>query len=191
MRNQISYMTEQQIDLSQYKNALTRKNQIIRFIWSICWSLLARPLPRSVGSGWKRMLLRLFGAKIAKNANIYSSARIYYPANLIMDDYSCLDSRVNCYNVAPIHIGNNVTVSQGAFLCTASHDITDPANHLITAPIKIEDQAWVAAEAFIGMGVTIGQGAVVAARAVVTKDVETWTVVAGNPAKVIKKRVVK
>lgn len=185
------YMNNQQIDLSKYQNALSRRNQIIRLLWTICWGLLARPLPRSMGQGWKHLLLRLFGAKIAKTANVYSSAKIYFPANLTMDDYSCLDSRVNCYNVAPIHIGSNVTVSQGAFLCTASHDITDSANHLITEPITIEDQAWVAAEAFISMGVTIGQGAVVAARAVVTKNVEPWTVVAGNPAKVVKQRTVK
>ena len=83
------------------------------------------------------------------------------------------------------------TVSQGAYLCTASHDITDPLNHLITAPIIIEDQAWVGAKAFIGMGVTIGQGAVVGATASVYKNVEPWTVVGGNPAKFLKKRIIK
>ncbi|MDR2683898.1 MAG: putative colanic acid biosynthesis acetyltransferase, partial [Prevotellaceae bacterium] len=81
--------------------------------------------------------------------------------------------------------------SQRAFLCTASHDITKPDMPLITAPIIIEDQAWIAADAFIGMGVTIGQGAVVGARAAVFKDVEPWTVVGGNPAKFIKKREIK
>lgn len=90
-----------------------------------------------------------------------------------------------------IHIGANTTVSQGAFLCTASHDITNSLNLLITAPIVIEDQAWVAADAFVGMGVTIGQGAVVGARAAVFKNVEPWTVVGGNPAKFIKRRIVK
>ena len=108
-----------------------------------------------------------------------------------MDGYSCLASDVDCYNVAPIHIGANTTISQGAYLCTASHDITDPLNHLITAPIAIEDQAWVGAKAFIGMGVTIGQGAVVGATASVYKNVEPWTVVGGNPAKFLKKRIIK
>ena len=105
--------------------------------------------------------------------------------------YSCLASDVDCYNVAPIIIGPHTTISQGAFLCTASHDITDPHNHLITAPIRVEGQAWVAAQAFIGMGVTIGEGAVVGARSVVIKDVEPWTVVGGNPARVIKKRLIQ
>lgn len=184
-------MSETIVDLSQYHNALSRKNQIIRLIWSIVWGVFARPLPRSVGSGWKQWLLRLFGAKIASTAVVYSTAKVYYPANLVMDDYSCLASDVDCYNVALIHIGANTTVSQGAYLCTASHDITDPLNHLITAPIIIADQAWIGAKAFIGMGVTVGQGAVVGATASVYKDVEPWTVVGGNPAKFIKKRIIK
>ena len=134
------------------------------------------------------MLLRLFGAKIDKTAVVYSTARVYYPANLVMGRYSCLASDVDCYNVARITIGDNTTISQGAYLCTASHDITDPLNPLITAPIVIEDQAWVAAHAFVGMGVTIGQGAVVGATASVYRDVLPWTVVGGNPAREIKKR---
>lgn len=184
-------MNETKIDLSQYHNALSRKNQVIRLLWTVVWGGLARPLPRSVGSGWKRWLLRLFGARIAPTAIVYSSAKVYYPANLTMEAYSCLASDVDCYNVAPVTIGANSTVSQGAYLCTASHDITDPLNPLITAPIVIEDQAWVAAEAFVGMGVTIGQGAVVGARAAVFKSVEPWTVVGGNPTKFLKKRILK
>lgn len=184
-------MMETKIDLSQYHNALSRKNQVVRMLWTIVWGVFARPLPRSVGSGWKRFLLRLFGAKIDATAIVYSSAKVYYPANLTMRAYACLASDVDCYNVAPVTIGANSTVSQGAYLCTASHDITDPLNPLVTKPIVIEDQAWVAAGAFVGMGVTIGQGAVVGARAAVFKDVEPWTVVGGNPAKFIKRREIK
>lgn len=189
--NQISFMSDTKIDLSKYHNALSRKNQIIRMLWTIVWGLFARPLPRSVGSGWKRCLLRMFGAKIDATAVVYSTAKVYYPANLVMEAYSCLASDVDCYNVAPITIGANTTISQGAYLCTASHDISDPLNHLITAAIIIEDQAWVGARAFVGMGVTIGQGAVVGATASIYKDVEPWTVVGGNPAKVIKRRMLK
>ena len=181
---------EQQIDLSKYRNVLTRKHQMIRMLWSVVWTIFARPLPRSIGSGWKRFLLRLFGAKLASTAIVYSSAKIYYPANLIMDEYSCLDSGVDCYNVALVKIGANTTVSQGAYLCTASHDISDSLNPLVTAPIIVKDQAWIATDAFVGMGVTVGQGAVIGARACVFKDVEPWTVVGGNPAKFIKKRVI-
>lgn len=181
-------MSNYKIDLSKYENKLGRKHQVVRMLWTIAWTLGASWLPRSLGSGWKRCLLKLFGAKIAGTAHVYSSAKVYYPGNLTMMEHSCLASDVDCYNVAPIIIGANSTVSQGAYLCTASHDITNPLNPLITAPIIIEDQAWVGAKAFVGMGVTIGQGAVVGATASVYKDVVPWTVVGGNPAKYIKDR---
>lgn len=172
-----------------YVNKLGRRHQLIRLLWSIVWSLFAKWLPRSVGSGWKRFLLRCFGAKIASTAVVYSSANVYLPSNLEMDEFSCLASKVNCYNVAKVHIGEYATVSQGAFLCTASHDITSEAHTLLVSPISIGMRAWVAAEAYINMGVTIGDGAVVGARAAVFKDVEPWSVVGGNPAKVISRRV--
>lgn len=174
-----------------YENHLGRRHQVVRLLWTLTWTVGALWLPRSVGSGWKRFLLRVFGAKMAKTAVVYSSAKVYYPANLIMDDYACLASDVDCYNVAPVHIGKFATVSQGAFLCTASHDITSPDNDLITAPISVGDQAWVGAGAFVGMGVAVSEGAVVGARACVFKDVAPWTVVGGNPAKFIKKRIMK
>ncbi|WP_216597614.1 hypothetical protein [Persicobacter sp. CCB-QB2] len=98
---------------------------------------------------------------------------------------------VDCYNVALVTIGPHATVSQKTYLCTASHDIMNADNPLITAPIMIEDQAWVGADAFIGMGVKIGQGAVVGARAAVYKDVNSWEVVGGNPARFIKKRIIQ
>lgn len=181
---------ETKIDLSKFHNRLGRRHQIYRALWNISWFLLARPFPRSICSGWKRFLLRLFGAKIPSTSHVYSSAKIYYPANLVMGEYCCIDSNVNFYNVNLVIMGDNTTISQGAFICPGSHDISDPLNPMISKPIVIEDQVWIAVDAFIGYGVHIGQGAVVGARAVVFKDVEPWTVVGGNPAKVIKKRVI-
>jgi putative colanic acid biosynthesis acetyltransferase WcaF len=183
-------MNNIQVDLSNYQNKLSRKNQIMRFLWSIIWALFARPIPRSLLSGWKRFLLRCFGAKIHKTAIVYSSAKIYMPWNLEMDEYSCLSSDVECYNVNKVKLGKYATVSQKVFLCTASHDITNSLHPLISKEIIIEDQVWIGADAFIMMGVCVGEGAVVGARACITKDVEPWLIVAGNPAKVIKKRVI-
>lgn len=174
-----------------YVNHLGRKHQIIRILWTLTWTIGASWLPRSLGSGWKRFLLRLFGAKIAPTAIVYSSAKVYYPANLIMDSYACLASDVDCYNVALIHIGEFATVSQGAMLCTASHDITSPTHDLITAPISIEKQSWIGAGAFVGMGIIVHEGAVVGAMAAVFKNVDAWTVVGGNPAKFIKNRTIR
>ncbi len=177
------------VNLANYENKLGLKNQIYRMIWSIVWTVLAKPFPRSIGRGWKRFLLQIFGAKIHRTANIYSSVRIYMPSNLEMDEYSCLAPEVDCYNPAKIKIGAHATVSQKTYLCTASHNISDVNNPLITAPIIIQDQVWIGASSYIGMGVIIGQGAVVGATASVYKDVEPWTVVGGNPAKFIKERI--
>lgn len=176
---------------SKYVNHLSRKHQIVRMLWLLTWTIGARWMPRSVGAGWKRFLLRLFGAKIASSSMVYSSARIYYPANLFMDQFSCIASDVDCYNVAPIHIGRYSTVSQGAMLCTASHNIESPNHELVIEPIEIGDEAWIGARAYIGMGVKIGKGSVVGATASVYKSIGENEIVGGNPAKFIKKRVIK
>ena len=105
-----------------------------------------------------------------------------------MADGACLGPHVNCYCVAPVSIGQDVTVSFRSFLCAASHDIDSPDRRLVTAPIAIEKGAYVFADAFIGMGVTVGEGAVVGARAVVVRDVKPYMVVAGNPAREIRER---
>lgn len=180
----------EKVDLSNYQNSLSRGNQMARLLWSVIWFITARPLPRSVGRKWKIFLLRIFGAKIHRTANIYSSVKIYMPWNLEMHEYSCLAPEVDCYNVTKITIGAHTTVSQKSYLCAASHDITKSHNPLIFAPIVIQDQAWIGANAFVGMGVTIGQGSVVGATASVFKDVEPWTIVGGNPAKLLKKRMI-
>jgi putative colanic acid biosynthesis acetyltransferase WcaF len=135
--------------------------------------------------------LRIFGAKVNKRSVVYSSTIIYMPWNLEMEEFSVLGPEVDCYNVAKIKIGAHATVSQKTYLCAASHDVSDSKMPLITSPIVIEDHAWVAADVFIGMGVTIGQGAVVGARSSVFKNVEPWTIVGGNPAKFIRKRVIR
>lgn len=181
-------MTDSKINLSKYKNSFKFSNKAARLLWTIVWAVLVRPLPRRTLNFWKIILLRLFGAKVKSSAVVYSSARIYMPWNLEMDEYSCIASEVDCYNAAKIQIGAHSTVSQKTYLCTATHDINKSNIPLITLPITIEDQVWIAADAFIGPGVTIKQGSVVGARASVYKDVDPWIVVGGNPAKYIKKR---
>lgn len=167
------------------------RNRIRRMIWNICWTIFAKPFPKSTANFWKIIILRGFGAKIAKNAYVYSNAKIFMPWNLVMEEHACIASGVDCYNAAPIIIKKNATVSQRTYLCTASHNISSPHHEQIEKPIVIEERAWVAAEAFIGPGVTVGEGAVVGARAVVSKNVDPWTVVVGNPAQFIKARIIK
>lgn len=176
------------IDLSQYASGFSAKNKISRILWNICYWLLFRPFGTGFCRNWRNFLLRIFGATLAPHVNIYSSVRIWAPWNLEMGNYSSLGPNVDCYNQGKISIGANTSISQKAYLCASSHDITDSKHSLILKPIIIEDQVWVAADAFIGPGLTIGQGAVVGARSAVFKNVEAWTVVGGNPAKFIKKR---
>lgn len=182
---------ELKVDLSLYQNKLSLRNKIGRAAWNVVYVVAFRPFGLTLFNPWRLFVLRCFGARLHPKAHIYSTARIWAPWNLEMDAYSCLASNVDCYNTALVKIGAHSTVSQKSYLCTSSHDISDAAHPLISAPIQIEDQAWVAADSFIGMGVTIGQGAVVGARACVFKDVDSWTIVGGNPAKFLKKRIIK
>lgn len=159
-----------------------------RILWEATRLILFRPFCGSCFMPWRRMLLRAFGAKLAHGAHVYASARIREPWNLEMGVHSCLAAGVICYNVDKVILEDCATVSQRSFLCTASHDIDSPRHSLITAPIRIRAHAWVAAEACIGMGVTLGEGAVAGARAAVFRDIAPWHVVGGNPAVFIRTR---
>ncbi|SDW04711.1 putative colanic acid biosynthesis acetyltransferase WcaF [Thiocapsa roseopersicina] len=92
------------------------------------------------------------------------------------------------YNLGSVSIGDRATISHRAHLCAGSHDYRDPALPLLRLPIEVGPQAWICADAFVGPGRRIGEGAIVGAAAVVVKDVPPWTIVAGNPARVIRSR---
>lgn len=181
-----------ELQLQKYRNRHSLRSKILRGLWSLCWWLLFRPTPRgNIFRPWRAFLLRCFGAKLARGANILPSCRIWQPWHLTMGAYSCLSERVDCYNVDQIVIGDQAVVSQDVFLCTASHDVTSPIMELTTAPIRIEPQAWICARAIILPGVTVGEGAVVAAGSVVTRPVDSWQIIGGNPAQFIRKRIMK
>lgn len=158
-----------------------------RGIWNTVWLLFFRPSPVPFHA-WRRMLLRRFGASIGSKTRIYPSSIIWAPWNLTMAPGSCLGPGVNCYSVAPIVIGSGAIVSQRSHLCSATHDFRDKEFSLLCGKIIIEANVWVAAEAFIGAGVTVNENAVVGARAVVTRDVPSSTIVAGNPARSVGRR---
>lgn len=179
------------LDIANYKNRHSLKSKVVRAIWNIVWLFLFRPTSRGVLNGWRIFLLRMFGAKIGDHCVVHPSCRVWQPWNLTMGHYVALSEQVDCYTVDKINIGSSAAISQGAYLCCASHDISSPIMELTYRPIIIGSQAWVAARAFIGPGVTVGDGAVVGACAVVTKNVAPWAVVAGNPAVFIKNRVIK
>jgi putative colanic acid biosynthesis acetyltransferase WcaF len=177
-------------DASNCPSPHSVQNKVGRVLWSCTWWLLFRPSPR-VAHGWRRFLLRLFGARIGKQAKVDPSCRIWVPWNLEIGDEASVSHHVDCYNLALISIGPHATVSQYAFLCTGTHDISDPHMRLESRPICIESQAWVCAAAFVGPGVLVRTGAVIAARAVQVRDTEPWAVYAGNPARRIKSRTIE
>jgi putative colanic acid biosynthesis acetyltransferase WcaF len=176
-------------DPAHFSNPHTRASRIARMLWMLAYALLFRPTPWFMGA-WRTWLLRRFGAKIGY-ARLHASAKIWAPWLLEIGNEVWIDMNVNLYNAFGLTIGDRVVVSQNTFLCSATHDYTDPRYKLTGARITIQDDCWVAADAFVAPGVTVHQGSVVGARAVVTKDVEPWSVVAGNPAKVIKERKLK
>ena len=169
---------------------LSPGNKLARALWNLVWLLLYRPSPVLL-HGWRRFLLRLFGAKIGRGALPYPSAKIWAPWNLDMGDHSCLSHTWTATAWTRVTLGAHTTVSQYSFLCTASHDYTDPAMPLTTAPITLGDRVWVTADVFVAPGITIGDGAVITARSSVFHDIEPWTVAAGNPAHTIKPRVLQ
>jgi putative colanic acid biosynthesis acetyltransferase WcaF len=162
-------------------------HRLYRAIWSVTWLLLASWTPPPFHA-WRRFLLRMFGAKVAKTARIYGSASIWYPKNLEMREYSVLGWRTLCYSMDRIVLEEYANVAQCAFLLAGTHDIDDPNFQLQTKPIRVGAHAWVAACSIIGPGVTLGEGSVLGGGAVTFKDLAPWTVYVGNPAREVRKR---
>ncbi len=183
----MTILDAQKVDTFKKARSFAWSNILFRAFWNFCWAVLASWTPPQL-HGWRRTILRLFGARIGKGVRVYGSARIWYPPNLEMADYSTLGPHANCYCMAKITIGQRATVSQQADLCSGTHRIDDEQFQLYAKPITVERYAWVAARAFVGPGVTVAEGAVLGACGVAFKDLAAWTVYAGNPAAKIRDR---
>lgn len=166
--------------------------KVRRAMWNVACLILFRPFGTKLFNPWRLFVLKLFGADVKWDSGIYSSVKIWAPWNLKMGHNAWLGPNVICYNQDMVTLEDDVTVSQYSYLCTAGHD-TSTANSkdfgLVVAPIILRRSSWIGTRAFVSMGVEIGENAVVGATASVYKDVEPWTVVGGNPAKFIKKRI--
>jgi len=163
------------------------KNRVGRVLWGLVAAVLFRFSPKPF-HGWRAFLLRCFGAKVGKRANVYPGAKIWAPWNLELGEEAAVASGAILYTQGKIVIGRKAVISQGAHLCAGTHDYNLPDFPLITKPIYIGDHAWVAAEAFIHPGINIGTGCVIGARSVVTKDMPDWMVCSGHPCKPLKER---
>ncbi|CDZ71361.1 Bme4 protein [Neorhizobium galegae bv. orientalis] len=167
--------------------SFTLRHRLFRLAWTLVWSLFGRWTPVPLFA-WRRFLLRRFGARIDRTARIYPGVAVWYPPNLAMAAYSCLGRGVNCYCMDRIELGTHAIVSQGAHLCTGTHDIDDANFQLVTRPIVVGANAWIAAETFVGPGVVVGEGAVLGARAVTFRNLDPWTIYAGNPVRRLRRR---
>ncbi len=172
-------------------NRAARKWSRRELLGRAAWETLRGPLfawtPRQLWV-WRRLVLRIFGARVGRRVNIHPTARIEIPWNLEINDFAAIGDRAIIYNLGRITIGKGATVSQNAHLCAGSHDFRDAAMTLMKLPIFVDESAWICADAFVGPGVHVHAGAVVGARAVAMRDVASNTIVAGNPAKVVSVR---
>jgi putative colanic acid biosynthesis acetyltransferase WcaF len=167
--------------------AFSTSNRARRLAWNICWALLFRLSPRPLFA-WRAFLLRCAGATLAPGCKFYPAAKIWAPWNLTCETLVAVADGAEIYNPAPMRLDSHVIVSQGAYLCGATHDYDDPAFPLLAYAMHIGAYSWVCARATVAPGVNLGAGAVLGLQSVATRDLEPWTVYAGSPAVKVRER---
>lgn len=162
-------------------------NRLFRVAWMLAWLVLARFTPPPM-HGWRRLVLKVFGARVAAGARVHASARIWHPANLSLGPNTLIGPGVLLYNQGRIDIGANTVISQRAHLCASSHDIKGEHFQLVLKPISIGEGCWVAAEAFVGPGVQMADRSVLGARAALFVNADAGGIYRGNPATLVRQR---
>ena len=177
------------MDLSRFDNGSFDRGagKIKEALWLLASFVLFRLCPFNF-SALKRGVLRAFGARIGRGVVIKPKVAITFPWKLQVGDYVWLGEECWLLNLEKIVIGNNVCISQRAFLCAGSHNYKSPWFDLIVKPIAVEDGAWLGAGSWVGPGVTVRSHAVLTAGSVASKDLEPWGIYQGNPAVPVKKR---
>jgi putative colanic acid biosynthesis acetyltransferase WcaF len=167
--------------------AFSLRNRIARAVWGVFELLLFRFSPRPFHA-WRAFLLRCFGAQVGQGVHVYPGAKIWAPWNLVLADECGIASGAILYCQGKIMVGRRAVISQGAHLVAGTHDYTKVGFPLITKPICVGDHVWIAAEAFVHPGVSIGEGCVIGARSVVTQNMPEWMICAGHPCVALKPR---
>jgi len=163
---------------------LNFSNKFYRFFWAIIYILLFKYSPSFLHK-WRVFILNLFGSQIKYSAHVYPSVKIFDPRNLFMDANTCLAPNTICFNVSKILIKKNSIISQNCHLCTASRKYNDFSMRLIKKSIVIEEDVWIAADCFIGPGVTVKDKSIILARTVLLKNTRSSSIFQGNPGKCI------
>lgn len=180
-------VSEDEALLSARNSPYTFREKVLRALWIYFGQLVFR-LTFHNWYAVRRSILSLFGASMGPHSRVRGSVRIEQPWNLSIGEGTSVGDRAILYCLGPVTIGNHVTISQGAHVCAGTHDHTRPEMPLIRPPIVIGDRAWIAADAFVGPSVEVGEGALLGARGCAMSNLEPWTIYAGNPATRVKER---
>jgi putative colanic acid biosynthesis acetyltransferase WcaF len=175
------------VQISAYRSPWSNAERFYRLLWEVCWTFFCAWTPQPFNR-WRLFWLRLFGCKMSGMPFVHQKARILIPWNLTLHDRACLGDGANAYTLGPVEIMKRATVAQEVYLCTGTHDFTTPILPLVTSKITIMEDAFIGARAFIMPGIRIGEGTIIGACSVVTKDMPDWTVCCGNPCKVLSPR---
>ena len=163
------------------------REKFARLLWAFVQTTLFRPSFHN-WYAWRSFLLTRFGARLGTSVRIRRTVRVECPWNLSAGSNCSVGDHAILYCLGPVTLGDRVSISQNAHICAGSHDHTRPDLPLTRPPITIHSDAWIAADAFVGPGVTVAEGAILGARACAFKDVPPWTIFGGNPARKIADR---
>jgi putative colanic acid biosynthesis acetyltransferase WcaF len=168
--------------------AFSLSNRLGRALWGLSWALFYRTSPRPLHA-WRALLLRLFGARLGPACHFYPRSKIWAPWNLVCEDRVTLGDDAELYNPSLFHLESHCIVSQGAYLCGATHDYNHPDFKLVSFPMRVGAYAWICARAIVHPRVNIGTGAILGLGSIATRDLEPFGVYSGVPATKTKERL--
>lgn len=167
--------------------AFSLRNRLYRLFWNLCYALLYRLSPRPFHA-WRAFVLRAFGAKLGATCHFYPKGKIWAPWNLVCEDRVTLADDAEIYNPSPMFFGSHAIISQGAYICGATHLYNEPSFQLVSFPMRLGAYSWICARGAVNPGVNVGEGAILALGSVATKDLEPFGIYAGIPARKVKER---
>jgi putative colanic acid biosynthesis acetyltransferase WcaF len=171
----------------RYTSPYTRREKLGRLLWGLVEMTIFR-YSFTTWYGFRNALLRLFGAKVGAHTTIKRTAHFECPWNFTCGERCAVGEHAIIYALGPITMGDRVAIGQYSHLCAGSHDMNHPSLPLLRPPIVLENDAWLMADAFVGPGVRLREGALLGARSSAFRDLAPWGVYVGNPARRIKDR---